>query len=119
MAQLTHLVVVKIDDVLVVPPLLANKERVVGPVAVKCLGAVEYLAAISLAITRRALHTSRELFRPSLLGAVNPVKEIAQQVRLTLEHVVLVILVQDAGPVGTTRVVPGAKSNHLSGAILQ
>jgi hypothetical protein len=118
-AQLTHLVVVKIDDVLVVPPLLANKERVVGPVAVKCLGAVEYLAAISLAITRRALHTSRELFRPSLLGAVNPVKEIAQQVRLTLEHVVLVILVQDAGPVGTTRVVPGAKSNHLSGAILQ
>jgi hypothetical protein len=113
-----YLVLVKVDDVLVVPPLLLDDKRVVGPVAVKGLGAVEHLGAIHLTVHTVALTALVELVWPALLRAVNPMIEVAQQIGLVLEHVLLVTHVQDAGPVGAAGVVSRAVLDDVGGTIL-
>lgn len=55
---------------------------------------------------------------PPLLWTVNPVKEVAQQVGLLFEHVVLVVHVEDARPVGPAGVVTGPVAHHMRRAIL-
>ncbi len=47
------------------------------------------------------------------LRVVDPVEEVAEEVRLALENIVFVVLVQNAGPVRAAGVVAGAKANYL------
>jgi hypothetical protein len=91
---------------LLVPPLFADQNGVVRPVAVIALGAVKHFGSVSVTITGFACAARVELLWPPLVGRVNPVKEVAQQVGLILEHVIFMVLVQNARPVGAAWVVP-------------
>jgi hypothetical protein len=101
-----HLEILELGGVLLMPPRLADKEWVVGPVAVEGLGAVEHFVALRSGVHAKLRGARPKLLRPPHLGAVNPVEKIAQEVGLPCEHVVLVVFVQDAGPVGAPRIVP-------------
>lgn len=90
-------------EVFVGPPFFGEELRVVGPVAVEGLAAVELGIVVA----------DRKVIGVTLLWVFEPVVKVAEQVGLAIKDIVLVISIHDVGPVWSPCVVSASVLDHL------